>query len=87
MSLILTSWRHDLAVRDKAPGTISDYVTSLERFSVWLDQQEPPVALLEVTKHHVRPWLAFELTRVSAKTTIRHYQAGPRRTDVDGGST
>jgi site-specific recombinase XerD len=75
MGLILTSWRHDLAARNKAPRTISDYVTSLERFSAWLDQQDPHVELLEVTKHHVRAWLAFELTRVSAKTTVRHYQA------------
>ena len=72
--LILKSWGHDLAARNRAERTIKDHQQSLDRFSAWCEAQG--LDLLAVTRHHIRQWMAEELGRISAKTTNRHYQAG-----------
>ena len=52
--LILKSWGHDLAARNRAPRTIKDYQQSLERFTLWCESQG--LDLLAVTRHHIRQW-------------------------------
>lgn len=73
MHLILNSWRHDLAARNRAERTISDYVTSAGRFLDWCGDQH--LDYTNVTKSDIRSWLATELGRISARTTVRHYIA------------
>lgn len=71
MHSILTSWKHDLAARNKADRTQSDYVNSVGRFLDWCADQG--LSYGDVTRNHVRAWLAHELGRISARTTARHY--------------
>jgi len=72
---LINSWRHHLIAANKAPRTISDYVTSMHRFAQWAKSQPEQLTAETVRRTHVRAWLAFELERISAKTTVRHYQA------------
>jgi site-specific recombinase XerD len=66
-----SSWKYDLEARNAAPRTISDYLISVDRFVMWCTSQD--LKIKDITKSHIRAWLTFELSRIGAKTVVRHY--------------
>jgi site-specific recombinase XerD len=69
--VLKSSWKYDLEARNHAPRTITDYLISVDRFAMWCGSQD--LKLRDITKSHMRAWLTFELSRIGAKTVVRHY--------------
>src|SRR2546430_13165654 len=70
--LLRDSWMRDLRLQNKSPNTITAYLESAEKFTVWARSQKL-TSVTDVTKDHVRAWLGELLDKVSAQTTVRHH--------------
>lgn len=71
-AVLAGSFRRDLRVRNRTDTTIRAYLESVDRFTVWA-RGRGLASPQEVTREHIRDWLAEELDRVSAQTVVRHY--------------
>jgi site-specific recombinase XerD len=66
------SFRLDLQLRNRSVNTVTAYIESATRISAWM-QADGLTSVTQVTKGHVRRWLADLLGAVSAQTARRHY--------------
>lgn len=71
-SVLAGSFRRDLHIRNRTDTTIRAYMESVDRFSTWA-RGAGLTSPEQVTRDHVRQWLAVELDRVAAQTVVRHY--------------
>jgi site-specific recombinase XerD len=70
--LFRDSFRRDLKMLNKADRTIAAYIESVDRFTAWARAQGL-LSVTEVTRRHIKDWIAEELDKVSAQTVVRHH--------------
>lgn len=57
--LLIAEWERSLRAENKSPRTIEGYTMWADRFHAWTAARpDPPADAAEVTKTHVRAWIA-----------------------------
>ena len=72
---MLTEYVYDLKAGNRQPGTIHNYVTTLELWCDWLaEQPDAPNTLAGVRKEHISRWLAERGELESPATVLSRHQ-------------
>jgi len=76
-TLLLDGWRVTLEADGYSPKSVKTYQAGMASFTGWLVANHPEVSPAELTRHHVRGWIADVRSRNGA-TTAATYYAGVR---------
>ena len=75
LGVLLDDWKRHLRAVNRAPSTISSYLTVAENFRAYLIAQGMPTAVASITREHVEAFMADLFERVSAATAAKHYRS------------
>lgn len=76
---LVDSWRRHLRAADKAPRTVTLYTQSVRFFAAWLDDQDRPATLDQLTRDAITSWLASLADGGQSTNTLATRFRGLRR--------
>lgn len=75
LTSLLPDWKRHLRAVNRAPATITSYLTVGTSFAAYLAERGMPVAVASITREHVEHYIADLSDRVAAPTTAKHYRS------------